>query len=261
MNTPKSKIFAIGIAAMFAAQASMADEMLPATETSKRFTLGLVAGYDDKPYEDLDSDEKRIIAPLIIYEGERLFWRGVTGGWKFVNRSDLEVAAILELRGTDGYDANESDFLDGMDDRDGTVDGGFHIRWMPSNFGLKFTMIADLADEYDGYEVRGEGIYQAQAGNWSNRISAGVIYESEDLVDYYYGVKASEARPGRPEYSGDSTVNFRLQAVTSYTPEGSRWSYFLGGSYHLLGDEIDDSPITDDDGQFMVLAGFGYTWK
>ena len=261
MKTSKTKLLALSFAATLTAQASLANEISPPTIASSHFTLGLVAGFVDKPYEDLDNDDKQIIAPLVIYESERFFWRGATGGWKFVNRPDLEVAVIAALRGTDGYNADDSDFLEGMDDRDGTVDGGFHIRWMPSEFGLKFTMVADLADEYDGYEVRGEGIYEAQAGNWSNQVSAGVIYQSDDLIDYYYGVEGSEARPGRPAYSGDATTNFRLQAVTNYRPEGSKWRYFLGGRYEVLGDEIDDSPITDDDSRFMILAGFAYTWR
>jgi len=244
------------------AQIASANEIVPPTETAKTrpFTLGLVAGVVDKPYSALDDDAKRVVAPLILWEGERWFWRGAQGGYKFVNRSDFEVAAIASIRGTMGYDSSDSNRLRGMDDRDPTIDGGIRIMWKPTDFGLTFTMVGDLADEYGGYEVVGEGFYQARSGNWLNRLSAGVVYQSDDLVDHYYGVKNKEALPERPAYSADAEVNFRLGAVTTYRPEGSKWSFLLGARYDMFGDEIDDSPITNDDAQLMVLAGFGYTF-
>ena len=241
-------------------QATSANEIAPPTEKSRPLTLGLVAGYLDKPYSALDDDAKRVVAPLILWEGERFFWRGGFGGYKFVNRPDLEVAALVSIRATMGYDSSDSNVLRGMDDRDATVDGGFHIVWKPSEFGLKFEMLGDLADEYGGYEVTGEGFYQARSGNWLNRFAAGLVYQSEDLVDYYYGVKNKEALPGRPAYSADAETNFRLSAATTYRPEGSKWSFLLGARYDMFGDEIDDSPITNDDSQLSVLAGFGYTF-
>ena len=242
------------------AQAASANEIVPPRETSRPLTVGLLAGYVDKPYSALDDDAKRVVAPLVLWEGERFFWRGTSGGYKFVNRPDFEVAALASYRGTMGYDSSDSNVLRGMDDRDGTLDGGLHIIWKPGDFGLKLRMEHDLLDEHGGYEVTGEGFYQVRSGNWSNRFSAGVVYQSDDLVDYYFGVKNKEALPGRPAYSADAETNFRLGAVTVYRPEGSKWSFLLGGRYDMFGDEIDDSPITNDDAQLMVIAGFGYTF-
>ena len=65
------------------AQAASAGEIVPPRETSRTFTLGLVAGVVDTPYSALDEDAKRVITPLVLWEGERFFWRGAQGGYRF----------------------------------------------------------------------------------------------------------------------------------------------------------------------------------
>ncbi len=82
------------------AQAASVNEIVPPRETSRPFSLGLVGGYVDKPYSAPDDDAKRVVAPLILWEGERFFWRGASGGYKFANRPDFEVAALASFRAT-----------------------------------------------------------------------------------------------------------------------------------------------------------------
>jgi outer membrane protein len=243
---------------------AIADELLGPVNIKDKtpFSLGAAIVYKDKPYRSYDNDEKWQPAPLILFEGERFYFRGNSFGWKFINQDDFEFSVRAEVRG-DGYESSDSPVLTGMDDRDPTLDGGVAVRWRPGGgaFSLDLTAVGDLTDEYDGYEVRAGAGYVTSVGPWALRLGAHVVFQNEDLVDYYYGVRASEARPGRPTYIADEETNFRLQAITAYTFGESAWTLYVGGRYEFLGDEISDSPIVGDDTQWMGMAGFTYTFK
>jgi outer membrane protein len=256
---------ALSAAMALAASMAYADELLaPPTSGAKiPFSLGAGVIYKEKPYRNYDNDEKVQLAPLIMYQGEHFFFRGANFGWMFVNRPNIEFAIRGEIR-NDGYDSGDANILREMDDRDPTLDGGAHFIWRPDGgpFALTLVAVHDLTDEYDGYELRADGSYAWKPNdNWTVRFGAGVVQQSDDLVDYYYGVKASEARPGRPAYSGDDTTNIRLQTIASWRPDGSRFTYLFGGRFEFLGDEIDDSPLTDEDTQWLAVVAFTYTFK
>ena len=243
---------------------SIADELLGPVNIKDKtpFSLGAAIIYKDKPYRSYDNDEKVQLAPLILFEGERFYFRGNNFGWKFINQDDFELSVRAELR-NDGYESSDSPVLVGMDDRDPTLDGGMAMTWRPGGgaFSLDLTAVGDLTDEYDGYEVRAGAGYVTSVGPWALRLGAHAVFQSEDLVDYYYGVRASEALPGRPAYSADEETNFRLQAITAYTFAESAWTLYVGGRYEFLGDEISDSPIVGDDKQWMGMVGFTYTFQ
>jgi outer membrane protein len=257
--------FALSAALGLATSLAYADELLspPSSGVKIPFSLGAAIVYKEKPYRNYDNDEKVQLAPLIVYQGDHFYFRGANFGWMFVNRPNMELAVVGEIR-TDGYDSGDANILQGMDDRDPTLDGGARFTWRPNGgpWALNLVAVHDLTDEYDGYELRADGSYAWKPNdNWAVRFGAGVVQQSDDLVDYYFGVKPSEARPGRPAYSGDDTTNVRLQTIASWRPDGSRFTYIFGGRYEFLGDEIDDSPLVDEDTRWRAVAGFTYTFK
>ena len=81
-----------------------------------------------------------------------------------------------------------------------------------------------------------------------------ITYRSRQLNDYYYGVRSSEAIPGRPEYDvGDSVglltalrLNYRLNEL---------WSVMAMGSVQWLGNKITDSPIVEKHYRASLLLG------
>lgn len=241
-------------------QSAFADEIMPPTDNDRPLTIGLLGAYIDTPIKGIDDEDKTAVAPLIIYEGERFFFRATSFGWKFIDDENFEFAVLAEGRFAESWDSSDSNALTGMDDRDPSLDGGIQFTAQEGNFGAKVTAVGDLTDTHSGWEVRTEGFYQTRMGKWLPRFSLSVIYQSEDLVDYYYGVESSEAILGRPAYSPDGDVIFRLQAVTAYALR-PKWTVILGTRYDFFGSEVDDSPITDDDKRFMFVAGIGYTFR
>jgi len=89
--------------------------------------------------------------------------------------------------------------------------------------------------------------------------SAGMRWKSQDLVDYYYGVRPREAQAGRPAYEGENSLDpFVRLAVRRKLTE--RWSLLAAAQYEWLDDEIRSSPIVDADYDASFMIGMLYSW-
>jgi len=239
----------------------LADEF-SATTGQRPITVGLGALYKDKPYKDYDDDEKTSAVPVILYEGENFFVRGSSLGWKFLDSKGLEFAVVGEYA-NDGYDSSDSDYLKGMDDRDPFFGVGAHVIWNPDALGFKLAAVTDVADNSDGTQVSGSLFYKYRTGDWMFKPSAGFVWQSENYNDYYYGVKNSEVNNsiGRTAYNADDDFNYQLGAVAIYQQKTSPWMFAGGLRYAFLGNEIEDSPIVNDDNELTAFLGVAYTFR
>jgi outer membrane protein len=260
MKISLMRSFIVSTAAVFISQAVMADEI--SVDRGKRpVTVGIGAMYKDKPYKKYDSSEKTSAVPLILYEGEHFFARGPTLGWDFLDSDAMELAVIGELM-NGGYDSGDSNVLTGMKDRDASFGVGGHVVWQPEKMGIKLAAVTDITDNSEGTQVHGEVFYVHRTGNWMFKPSAGIAWQNEDYNDYYYGVRPLEANLaiGRTPYSADSDINYRVGVMAIYQQKSSPWMYMAGARYSFLGDEIDDSPIVDDDTELTAILGFAYSF-
>jgi outer membrane protein len=253
---------ALALAVTLSGSIALADDELAVPAAGKRpITLGIGAVYKDKPYRGYDDDEKTSVLPLVLFEGERFFVRGSNLGWKFVNTSPWEVAIKGEFWG-DGYDNDDANILEGMDNRDPSFALGGHVIWKPRKFGLSFSAASDVTGNSDGTQIKGTAFYDNRVGSWFYRATGGLVWNSEDYIDYYYGVQNDEVNLdlGRTAYEGDDETWVRLGLVLGYQRPESKWMFLVGTRYDFMGDEVDDSPITSDDKMFMGFAGFGYSF-
>ena len=243
------------LAALLAAPMAHAQADVDAAPAEPRWTLGLIAIERDAPYRQLDED--LLVVPLVRFEGERAYLRGLRGGFRLVERGPLEFSAFLQARG-DGYEAKDSPFLAGMEDRRFSVDAGLALGWRVPRVGqFELSAATDLLDRSGGQEFEASWTGLARAGKWRILPSVAMRWQSSDLVDYYYGVRADEALPGRPAYAGDAAVLPEL-SVLATRPLGERWQFFARVGHTWLPSEITDSPLVDDDGRTSILLGLGY---
>ena len=239
----------------------MAADFDPGDDGARPITVGAGVLWRDKVYDDYEDSDKIQPFPLILFEGDRFFVRASNLGWKFVRGSEWEVAAIAEFEG-DGYDESSSDTLDGMDDRDPYFGVGGQVTWQPSKWGFTLKGTTDVASESDGTQIAGNVHWTTKDGAILWRFSGGGTWMSEDYVDYYYGVKSSEAIPGvRPRFSPDEEMSYDLAGLMIYQQNDSPWLLATGAKYTMYGDEVDDSPITSDDSELSLFLGIGYTFR
>jgi len=85
----------------------------------------------------------------------------------------------------------------------------------------------------------------------------GAEWSSDRRVNYYYGVRDSEAIAGRPAYSPGQTINY-FGGLKLGVPLGKLWALVGDVQYTLLGDEIQDSPIVNKKFLMRYAAGAVY---
>jgi outer membrane protein len=227
-----------------------------AQDNGTRWGLGAGAIAQDLGYKGQGSDSQ--LVPIIYVESGRFFLMGPRAGWRFVQNDSLTISAIANYR-FDGYESDDSRALEGMDDRDSSLDAGVELTYRAAMGELTFSAVTDTLDNHSGEEI-------SLRFGYPLRIAGGTVspfiegsWLGEDIVNYYYGVRADEAREDRHAYSPGSTSNVTL-GVSGNWFFNRRHMVFLNAGYQWLGSEIEDSPIIDSDTGASAILGWVYTF-
>lgn len=220
-----------------------------------RWTVGALVIERDAPYRDLD--EGLIAVPLVRFEGERAYLRGLRGGVRLLESPGHELAVFAQAR-LDGYDSEDSPHLAGMADRRASLDLGLASTWTSRRLGtLELSAAADALDRSGGFELAAAWTGRLEAGGWSFFPGASLRWQDAKLVDYYYGVRAAEAIVGRGAYSADAALTPDVSLLAT-RPLGARWNLFARASHAWLPSEVRDSPLVDRSGSTSLFVGLGY---
>ncbi|UHQ54232.1 MULTISPECIES: MipA/OmpV family protein [Microbulbifer] len=219
---------------------------------SGQWGVGLGVITRSSPYVGSDTTVVQPI-PAITYFGDRLQWIGPALRYGILGSDTLRLAITATYR-VGAYEEDDSDFLEGLGDRDSTLMAGLGLVYEGPN-GFEF----DLGYEHDVLDQIGGGSAVArvsrgfQFGKLRLSPELGVNWLSSDLADYDFGVPVSAATPARPAYNvGDTvTVEVGLGGLYEIT---ENWRVILSVGVEDLGSDITDSPIVDDD---RVIKGFG----
>ena len=234
---------------------SLATPPALAQEPPPRWTLGLLAANRDAPYVGLD--EGLLFAPLVRFEGERFHIRGLRAGGELYENGGFGIDSFFQVR-LDGYKAEDSPFLAGMDDRDFSLDGGLAAKWSNDKVGqFDLSVTTDLLGRSYGEEVQLSYSVLFRRFGWTFVPSLTLQWQDEDLLDYYYGVRDDEALPGRAAYRPGSAMTPQFLLLATH-PLGERWSVFTYLGYSWFPSEITDSPIVEEDSRATVMLGLGY---
>lgn len=210
--------------------------------------LGAIVRFEASPYRE--GGTRYDILPLYLFEGERLFLDANRAGVKLLKggdqRLDLFAAQRLEGYPSDRIPAS----LAGMTTRDSGIDLGLSWQYRQPWGNVQAEFLHDANNTSKGNEFRLGYSYDWRSGPWRLRPSLSVALRDASLNNYYYGVLASEAAPGRPAYAPGAGINTTLGLYGSYDVS-QRWRLLAGVSATLLDGKIKDSPIV----QKRVLPG------
>ena len=247
-------LFSLFLLAALAQQPATAQQKPAQAEGESSWGLGLGVGMERKPYRDFDN--KTRLLPLLTYENK---WVSVFGpGMDFKLPSAGPVSFRLRARySMEGYEASDSPFLAGMDERkDGIWLGGAAI-WRNDIANLSAELLGDASGNSKGtkFKLTLDRRFQAGSFDITPRLSATRL--DDKYVSYYYGVNAAEVRTGRRFYQGSSAVNLEAGLRVGYAL-APRQSIFLDVSTTHLGSSIKDSPLVDRSSQSGVRVGYLY---
>lgn len=219
------------------------------------WSLGLGTVVRQEPYRGFDTDFS--VFPLVARRGggDRFYVRGPgLGVWAYHTPS-WRLGFRAEAR-LDGYEAKDSDFLTGMAKRKPTLEAGVDLDLIELPIGeLGFSAATDVLSRHEGYELEARWQLPQDWLGFSPQLA--VRYLSEDLLDYYYGVDPSEARPGRPAYRADDGVAVAL-SLQRLQPLSPRWSLLMNAEIERLPDSVVRSPIVDGRTRPRLLLALMY---
>lgn len=247
-------LFSLFLLAALAQQPAAAQQKPVQAEGESSWGLGLGVGVERKPYRDFDN--KTRLLPLLTYENK---WVSVFGpGMDFKLPSAGPVSFRLRARySMEGYEASDSPFLAGMDERkDGIWLGGAAI-WRNDIANLSAELLGDASGNSKGTKFRLTLDRRFQAGSFDITPRLAATRLDDKYVSYYYGVNAAEVRAGRRFYQGGSAVNLEAGLRVGYAL-APRQSIFLDLSTTNLGSSIKDSPLVDRSSQSSVRVGYLY---
>lgn len=222
-----------------------------------RFSLGIAAIASPEPYEGADADI--LVVPAISVSYKRFYFRGITAGYRLWESGDWSADLIARAR-FGGYDESDSPALRGMEDRRKSADGGIELEWERERvLGIRLTPTTDLLDRSGGQQVTLDVYSPWRFGPVRLDAGLGAEWQSDDMANYYYGVRPGEARPGRPAYEPGSAVNLTA-GVSLFTPVSRRLLLQSFLRYERFDANIEDSPIVDRSGALTAFAALSYAF-
>jgi outer membrane scaffolding protein for murein synthesis (MipA/OmpV family) len=220
--------------------------------------IGLGLGIKGSEYKGVDG----IANIQLEYRGEKFNIADETLSYSLTENDQFrfDIIAKAEAR---GYESDFADELTGMDDRDASLDLGGKIA-TKTRFGeLSLAATTDISNNHKGQEADlrfGPKPFQSH-WNGKRELSVGALagakWQSDEVIDYYYGVKTNEVTNDRAAYTGKSAITpyVGVQADVNLTEHLSLKAQAL---YKDLPKEITDSPIVDSDQELQLQTTVTY---
>lgn len=217
--------------------------------------LGLVTDVERSPYRDAGT--RYDLLPLYLYEGQRLFLHANRVGVKLLNGSEQRLDLLVERRLEGFPTVRVPSSLAGMAMRDSGLDVGLSYRYRQPWGSLQAALLHDAGNTSKGTEFRLGYTHEWRSGPWTLRPSLTLAWRDARLNNYYYGVQASEATPGRPAYAPGAGINTTAGLYGSYDVS-QRWRLLAGVSATVLSSPIKNSPIVQQRVLPAVYVGAAY---
>lgn len=223
---------------------------------SQEPTLDLGAGavYSSSVYKG--DDGKIMPIPMVFYKQDKLYFAGKWAQYQLLKQEGFEFGALAQWR-FDGYDSSDSRYLSGMSDRRMSIDGGAVASYFDGWGRTRLSFVTDLLSKHSGQELSASYGKRFGFGKMSITPSAGVLYKTNNLTNYYYGVRSKEATVARKAYKAGSAVDPFVSVQLTYRFD-EKFSLMALASIEWLDDEIKASPIVDESYQAGFMFGMMY---
>lgn len=254
-----SAVLALGMLPQPAhAQSKTVNFPVDPAHSEQQWGVGAGLNFKQKAYRDVDTDTTTI--PLLTYENDWLRFAGPTVDFKLPMGERLSLALRARYAFEDGYEADDAPILNGMAERKPSLWLGVAALWRHEVANVGLDWLADASDHSGGQRLRVSVEKPYRIGSFLHSPRLALSWLDEDYVDYYYGVRTSEARAGRSAYRGESTLSTELglRSVYAFTRQHS---VYLDLSTTWLGDGIKDSPLVDRSNESALRFGYVYQFR
>lgn len=243
----------LGIGTHFPGQAQTPPEREPGPA---RLTGSVGAAVVAVPRYPGGSERQTRVFPWLSLDYGRFFFQFPQAGFRLTRQPAWQTALVVRPRF--GFGAGDGELLEGVAHRQATLDGGLEVRWSQGPWAITFAGLTDLTGRSAGPSASAGLSYAHRRGRWMLIPRIQAEWNSSRVVEHFYGVPAAERRPGRPVYTPGSSIDLEagILATLRLAP---RWSGLIMANYTRFGDGIADSPLVEEEGRWMAVAGA--TWN
>ncbi len=230
-------------------------------DESSSWGLGIGVASSQQPYAGIGRETKAI--PLIRFENKYVRVQGLGMEVKLPSRviSDtqrFDFSIVGRRAPGDGYEADDAPILAGMAERKSGFWAGAKVEWENSLINVSADWTSDVSGHSKGQKFSlGFSRPWHLGQQWKLVPSLEVAWQDRKYNDYYFGVRDSEARPGRAAYQADVGVNVEIGLSGMYMFD-KHHSVMLGVGASSLPKEIKNSPLVDRSTENRVFMAYTY---
>lgn len=260
------------------------------------FSVSLGAGAVTNPLHG-GNNIPLVVIPTISYYGENIFFENNTLGYSFFENEHLIISAIGKLNYEKSYFSRwhpENIFVDSstsnstaattpeagigtgdqneviqepvvnvneVSDRDWAIDAGIQLNWFINKAtDAKLNILHDINNVYNGFNGQLAFTRRVTIEALPSTImsfSLGANWNSENLVDYYYGISKKRDPKAKQSYQGKQSVNPYLRFALKHQLS-EHWRVRVQMKRVFLATGTTDSPLVKKDHVNTVFAGVTY---
>ena len=225
-----------------------------------QWSLGVAASYSPAVYKDTDSN--KAVIPLVGYEGEHLFLRGFTAGYR-LNPVGSPQNVIFRL-GYDPRTLKPEDSDDAqirlVDEREATVLGGISYQLITLAGLFEVGVGSDVGATHNGIYAEASWRLPIRRKGWGITPSIGYSYNSEKLNNHLYGVSNAEAaRSGLSAFDANWDGQYFI-GISTYFHVARNIRVTGGVRYTNLEGDIEGSPLIESGVNTTATFGVAYVF-
>lgn len=186
-------------------------------------------------------ETRSMLIPFVGYRGERLQVFGPFVTYDLTSSEGWSLNARLSPR-FGSFDEQDSPTFAGMAPRKTSLDVGLGLRYEWQDLRLSLSAVGDVLGHSKGSESTLSASKVFRYGPFFFEPSVSLSLQDQSLVDYYYGVRSSEATSQRVAYRADAALNKAI-GFSFMTPVLFNGLTRLSLTYNQYDDAIVDSPL------------------
>lgn len=224
--------------------------------TSNSFGIGYTKSVAKRPFVGVHDQSASL--PYFSYKLKQFYIEGLDIGYKLHDSKTFTTSLLTSPR---FYEVKSSfargGELTGIDETTPSYFGGISTQLQTTIATYTLQILRDLVEsEGNEYVIQASKTFRPRKG-LSLTPSIGLTYQDKNLVSYFYGVQSNEVIAGRPQYDGNSSLNYNatMNASWYFTKHIELLAQF---KYEVLGDGIADSPIVDEEAVSFITLGAVY---
>jgi len=232
-----------------------------AQESTQKVTIGLGAYVQTQPYTDVQAII--VPSPVIFFDNSLFYIRWSRAGIYFLGDKTENYAWGFSLTAQPrpfGYKPSDATALQDLDERETTFEGGLAFSATTDGKYIEIMALTDLLKRYESWLVKAEIGDKYRYENFTFYPSFVVSYQSDDFMNYYYGITEKEAkRTAYNYYKADAGFQLGAQTYIEH-PLSQNLSVLLNFRADLLPQSAQKSPIIENNLIYSGLASLIYTF-